>query len=119
MKVAVDQRIELPNNDELELALHDDSSPPSEQNRLPSPSGFADAQSDSDHSDDEDRIPTDKSEDEVEEADLPARRINSPPSEWPPVNQEQAKIIDQGIDVWHFAPQVLTRPKVLEHQNIS
>ena len=92
--------------------VHDEFPFSSGQNRLPSPSGFADAQSDSEHSGDEERIPTDISEDEVEESDLPARRTNSTPSEWP-------KIIDQGIDVWHFAPKMPTRPKVLEHQNIS
>ena len=118
-KVAVDQRIELTNNDELELALHGEFSPSFKQNRLPSPSGFADARSDSDNSDDEERIPTDIFEDEVEESDLPARRTNSPPSEWPRMNEEQAKIIDQGIDVWRFAPKGLSRPKILDHQDIS
>ena len=92
-KVAIDQRIEFPNYDEL--ALHDDGSPPFEPNWLPSPSGFADAQSDSDNSDDEDRSTPDISEDEVEESGLPARRTNSPPSERPPMNEEQAEIIDK------------------------
>ena len=35
------------------------------------------------------------------------------------MNEEQAKIIDQGIDLHHFAPMSPTRPKVLEHLNIS
>ena len=38
-------------------------------------------------------------EDEVEQADLSARRNNPPPNDPPPMNDEQAKIIDQGIDV--------------------
>ena len=113
--MAIDQRIGFPNYDQLELALHDDGSPPSEANRLPSPSGFADAQSDSDNSDEENRNPTD----EVEEPNLSARRTNSATIEWPVMNEEQAKIIDQGIDVYHFAPMSPTRPKVLEHRNIS
>ena len=91
-KVAIVQRVEFPNYDMLELALHDDGSPPSESNRLPSPSGFADAQSDSGNNDDEDRIPTD----EVEEPNLSARRIKSPPIEWLTVNEERQRSSTKG-----------------------
>ena len=118
-KVAADKGIELPNNDELELALYDQLGPPKDENRLPSPFGSFDAQSESDHSSDEEPVPTALSEDEVEEEpDLPAPRINSPPKEPPPLCEEQAKIIDQGIDVWHFAPNAIIRPKILDHQNM-
>ena len=118
-KVAADRGIDLPNKDELELALYDQLPPPKEENRLPSPSGFVDAQSESDHSDDDEQIPTALSEDEVEEPDLPAPRINSPPDEPPPRCEEEARTINQGTDVWHFAPKGTTCPKILDHQNIS
>ena len=113
--VATDQRIESPNCDPQELALHDDGSPPTEPHRLPSPSRFADAQSDSDSSDEENRIPTDT----VEDPNLSSRRPDSATTEWPVMNEEQAKIIDQGIDVQYYAPKSPTRPKALEHLNIS
>ena len=74
-KVAADKGIELPNNDELELALFDQFGPPKGENRLPSPSGFVDSQSESDHSSDDEPVPTALSEDEVEEPDLPAPRM--------------------------------------------
>ena len=89
--------IDLPNNDELELALCDQFPLPKEKNRLLSPSGLVDAQSESDHSDDDEQIPTALSVDEVEESDLPAPRTNSPPDEPPPLCEEHAKIIDQGL----------------------
>ena len=97
-KVATDQRIEFPNCDPQELALHDGGSPPTETHRLPSPSRFADAQSDSDNSDEENRTPTD----EVEDPNLSARRPNSATIEWPVMNEEQAKTIDQEIDVHYY-----------------
>ena len=118
-KVAADRGIDLPSSDEIELALYDQFGPPKEENRLPSPSGFVDAQSESDHSSDDEQIPTALSEDGVEGPDLPAPRINSPPDEPPPLCEERAKIIHQGDDVWHFAPNGTTRPKTLDHQNIS
>ena len=71
-KVAADKGIELPNNDELELALYDQLGPPKEENRLPSPSGCVDALSESDHSSDDEPIPTALSED--------GRRTRSPSS---------------------------------------
>ena len=89
--------------------------PPKEESRLPSPSGFVDAQSESDHSSDDEPIPTALSEDEVEEPDLPAPRTDSPPDEPPPLCDEQAKIMNQGIDVWHFAPNGIICPKILDH----
>ena len=98
------------------MALHDQIPPPREENRLPSPSGSADAQSD--HSDDE-QDSTARFEEEFEEPDLPAARINSPPDEQPPQCQEQARIIDQGTGVWHFAPKGITCPQILDHENIS
>ena len=120
-KVAADKGVELPNNGELELALYDQLGPPKEENRLPnlSPSGFVDVQFESDHSSDDEPIPTALSEDEVEEPDLPAPRINPPPDEPPPLCEEQANIINQGIDVWRFAPNGIFRQKVLDHQNRS
>ena len=118
-KVAADKVIELPNNDELELALYGQFAPLKEENKLPSPSGFVDAQSESDHSRDDEPIPTALSEDEVEEPDFPAPRIDSPPDEPPPLCEEQAKIIHQGYDVRHFAPNGIIRPKVLDHQDVS
>ena len=57
-KVAADNGIELPSNDQLELALYDQFGPPKEENILPSPSGFVDAQSESDHSSDDEPVPT-------------------------------------------------------------
>ena len=99
--------------------LYDQFGLPREENRLPSPSGFVDAQSESDHSSDDEPVPTALSEDGVEEPDLPAPRTNSPPNEPPPLCEERAKIMDQGIDVWHFAPNAIIRPKVLDHQNMS
>ena len=116
-KVAADRSIDLPNDRELELALHDQFPLPMEENRLPSPSGYADAQSESDRSDDE-QEPTALSEEEVEEH-LPAPRINSPPDESPPLCEAQAKIIDQGVDVWCFAPKGIIRPQIRDHENIS
>ena len=118
-KLAADKGIDLPNNDELELALYGQFGPPKEENRLPSPSGIVDAQSESDHSSDDEQIPTTLSEDEVEEPDFPAPRINSPPDESPPLCEEQAKVMHQGVDLWHFAPNGTIRPKVLDHQNMS
>ena len=118
-KVAADKGIELPNNDELQLALYDQFGLPKEENRMPSPSGFVDAQPESDHSSHDEPIPTALFEDEVEEPDLPAPRTNSPPDEPPPLCDEQAKIINQGIDVWHFAPTGTFRPNMLDHQNMS
>ena len=84
-KVAADKGIDLPNNDELELVLYYQFGPPKEENRLPSPSGFVDAQSESDHSFDDEQIPTALFEDEGEEPDLPAPRSHSPPDESPPL----------------------------------
>ena len=115
-KVAADRHIDLPNDNEFELALHDETPPPREENRLPSPSGFADAQSG--HSDDE-QYPTARSEEEFVEPDLPAPRINSLPDEQRPLCEGQAGIIDQGTDVWHFAPKGITRPQILDHENTS
>ena len=117
-KEAADRSVDLPSDNELELALHDQFPPPMEENRSPSPSGFADAQSESDRSDEE-QGPTALSEEEVEEPDLPAPRINSPPDEPPPLCEAQAKIIDQGIDAWYFAPKGIIRPQILDHENIS
>ena len=57
-KVAADRGIDLPNNDELELALYDQFGPPKEENRLPSPSEFVVAQSKSDRGSDYEQIPT-------------------------------------------------------------
>ena len=115
-KVATDQLVEFPNCDPQELAQHDDGVPPTEPRRLPSPCRFADAQSDSSHnSDEETRISTD----EVEDPNLSSRRPDSATTEWPVMNEEQAKIIDQGIDVHFYAPRSPTRPAVLEHMNIS
>ena len=78
--MAADKNIDLPNDNELELALHDQIPPPLEENRLPDPTGFTDAQSD--HSDDEQEA-TILSEEQFEEPALPAARINSPPDEQP------------------------------------
>ena len=66
-KVAADQGIDLPSDNELELKMHDQFPLPKEENRLPSPSRLTDAQSESesDHSDDDEQIPTALSEDEV------------------------------------------------------
>ena len=116
--MAADRGVQLPSKDELELALYDQFGPPKKENRLPSPSGFVDAQSESDHSSDDEPIPTGLSEDEVEEPDPPAPRINPPPDEPPPLCEEQAKIINQGIDVWHFAHNGSIRPKIPDHQNM-
>ena len=122
-RVAADKSINLLITNELELALHDQFPPPLEENRLPCPSGFTDAQSESGHSDDDEQSPTQLSQDEVEEPVLAKRRTNSPPNEppppWPPLCEEQAKIIDQGINVWRFAPNGPNRPQILDHKNIS
>ena len=55
----------------------------------------------------------------VEDPNLSSRRPDSATTEWPVMNEEQAKIIDQGIDVHFYAPRSPTRPKVLDHMNIS
>ena len=113
--MATDQRIEFPNCDPQELALHDDGFPPTEPHRLLSPCRFEDAQSDFDNSDEEIIISTD----EVEVPNVSSRGPDSATTECPVMNEEQAKIIDQGIDVHFYAPRSPSRPKVLEHMNIS
>ena len=113
-KVATDQQIEFPNCDPQELALHDDGIPPIEPHRLPSPCRFADAQSDSDNSDEDTRISTD----EVEDPNPSSRQPDSAMTEWP-VMKERAKIIDQGIDLHFYAPKPPVRVKALDHMNIS
>ena len=114
-KVATDQQIDFPNCDPQELALHDDGIPPTEPHRLLSPCRFADAQSDSGNSDEDSRI----SIDEVEDPNPSSRQPDSATTELPVMNEEQAKIIDQGIDVHFYAPKSPARAKVLDHMNIS
>ena len=114
-KVATDQQIYFPNCDPQDLALHDDGIPPIEPHRLPSPCKFADAQSDSDNSDEDTRISTD----EVEDPSPSSRQPDSATTEWPVMNEERAKVIDQGIDVHFYAPKSSARPKVFDHMNIS
>ena len=113
-KVATDRRIEFPNCDPQEMALHDDGPPPTEPHRLPSPSRFADAQSDSDSSDEENRIPTDT----VEDPNLSSRRPDSATTEWPVMNEEQAKVIDQGIDVQYYTEAAQTPESIGASENL-
>ena len=80
MQLAANSNIDLPNDNEAELALHDQLPLPSEDYRLPSPSAFTGAQSDSSNDEPEKTDVSDEElqkESDTEDAVPPAAEADS------------------------------------------